>query len=752
VVEIWSNSTKKWARGEIVKYVGESEHHVVDGKVIPPISIKVEYKRGLGDYASKWVFAADFMQTVRYPEANNVVKMAASPDIQGTKDNDPQKQKKCKMDCGRHVQPGMTRNLNEYETCCKKCAKTHGDGNHDANCQGSFIDGLALNRCRIPDYGPSWSIDEMVLITQSDHMRKIELVDEEKHKLLAQKTREAIEKFGCGQDHIPRDNYDNFLTWLQYKSSCRQLGADQSAEIFTRNEGINDYLSFHAVGRIIFQLIAETYDVLYDEKKLNLKRSMFIRENSDNVKNAYKFGPAVGSGMFGTVYPVEHRVIQEKRVCKVIDLNNKGANPNPKAIKNEIRILAELDHPNVVKIYEFFVTPDNVYLIMEKCSGGELEQRIETSKATLATKGIKHHEKWIHDTIKQLLRALSFMHSHGIVHKDLKPANILYVDTSNTIKVIDFGLSHFFKPNSKEDIVAEGTPLYMAPEFFKPLIPSSMDFFKVDIWSLGTMMYEMITGSRPYDGENLDMIKLARLLLSTDPPPTPILKGGSLEMLQMCKSLLTKDPASRPTAPQALSHKWLIAMAGEETKLSPGIVQSLQHFNQQSELKKSIYFLIAHFCALPQLEQIRQLFTDLDDNNDGTLNQDALRGILVLAGMTPFEAASVVHGISRNGKTVGDSIQYTEFIAATASVRVSTKQQELLDYAFQTFDRTGRGALTVQDFAMVFGDVADSAFVALKDSFAEMDSDKTGKITKTQFQKYMKRLGVMGCGDVYSAV
>lgn len=408
--------------------------------------------------------------------------------------------------------------------------------------------------------------------------------------------------------------------------------------------------------------------------------------------------------------------------------------------------MSELDHPGVIKVYEYFDTPEALFMIMEVCAGGELLGRIKNGQKSLAQKGIEHHEKWIHDTIKQTLRALSFMHNRRVAHKDLKPENILYIDdVSNTIKVIDFGLAEWFKQSQRYSDLQCGTPLYCAPEIFA----NSPFDFRVDTWSLGVIMFYMITGNLPFLGKDLPEVK--GKVCGSDPPPTPIIKGGSSLMQDLCVTMLTKHAVSRPTAPQCLTHKWFVVMAEEETKLSPGIIQSLQNFNSQSELKKSIYFLIAHFCALPQLDQIRELFTNLDENNDGTLNQTTLRGVLIRAGLCPYEAAAVVHGISRNGNKLGDSIQYTEFIAGTASVRVSTKQPELLDFAFQNFDRSNTGALTVDDFAAVFGDVT-AKDQNISQAFAEMDTEKTGKVTKPMFHKYMKRLGKMGMGDVYSAV
>eukprot|EP00397_Hematodinium_sp_SG-2012_P005857 GEMP01005881.1.p1 GENE.GEMP01005881.1~~GEMP01005881.1.p1 ORF type:complete len:747 (+),score=79.74 GEMP01005881.1:20-2260(+) len=739
LIEIWSNSNHKYAPGTILEIAHPGSAIMDRGHPVPIGSLKVEYRGGPNNYACKWVLPQDVDRMIRHNKAEEGGKGgkkgggstgssgAARPQ---TAPSGPAGDglKLCKMNCGRYVQPGLTRMLNSYDSCCKKCAK--GRGQHDANCSGGAI---AEAKVKIRGQeGQSWTGKELQrLLNQPDSLKE--------------KTKYAIQTFGNGERdaEIRKENFKAFFEWLTYKSCSKPIDDGKMASLFSKYaSGDGQGINMSNCGKLISAHLQATFNVLYSQKKLNLRRAMFVRKNPKPVTSIYLYGKKLGEGSFGTVYLVDHLVTKEKRVCK--EIQKKNSSVPIEQILAEIKIMSELDHPNVLKVYEFFDTHDVLYMILEICAGGELLARIKK-------KGPKNEQvkiAWIHDTMKQSLRALSFMHSRRIAHKDLKPENILYTDdNSNTVKVIDFGLAEWFKQSQRYSDLQCGTPLYCAPEIFS----NSPFDFRVDIWSLGIILFYMIEGALPFMGNNLPEVK--GKVCSGDPPPVP--RCNNL-MQDLCVQMLTKNATARPTAPQCLTHKWFQAMSHQEKTLSAGIIQSLQNFNQQPELKKAVYFLVAHSCAMPQLEQIRELFTNLDETNDGTLHQATLREVLVKAGMSPHEAASIVHNMSRNANQLGAPIQYTEFISATISVRVSTHGANMLDYAFQNFDRSHKGSLTVEDFAVGFGEDAPdkrgSVDKTLQDAFNEIDADRTGKVDRHQFKQYMKKLAKMGMGNDYSTV
>ena len=159
-------------------------------------------------------------------------------------------------------------------------------------------------------------------------------------------------------------------------------------------------------------------------------------------------------------------------------------------MQSEINILRSLDHPNIVKIFEYFEDEKRYYIVQEHIQGGELFDEI-------IAKG-KFNEKDAAVLMKQLLSCISYCHSHNIVHRDLKPENVLLEASKefDQIKVIDFGTAQVFRKGEhlKETI---GTPYYIAPE-----VLANSHNEKCDIWSAGVILYILLCGYPPFNGEN----------------------------------------------------------------------------------------------------------------------------------------------------------------------------------------------------------------------------------------------------------
>lgn len=156
----------------------------------------------------------------------------------------------------------------------------------------------------------------------------------------------------------------------------------------------------------------------------------------------------------------------------------------------EVEILSQLDHPNVVKLYEIFDEGNVLYLVMELMNGGELFDRIVEKEA--------YSEKEAADTIRPIVDSIRYCHENGIIHRDLKPENLLYdsSDENGTIKISDFGLARFVQ--NELATTACGTPGYVAPE----IIEGKGYGQEVDYWSIGIILYIMLCGFPPFYDEN----------------------------------------------------------------------------------------------------------------------------------------------------------------------------------------------------------------------------------------------------------
>ena len=208
----------------------------------------------------------------------------------------------------------------------------------------------------------------------------------------------------------------------------------------------------------------------------------------------YKLEETIGSGTYGKVKLATHLQTNEKVAIKIINkkrLINKGDNER---ISNEIKILTTLDHPNILKAFEVFEDETNYYIVMERPTKGDLFNYI-CSKGRLSM----DEASFIY---YQIVNAIQYLHKNKIVHRDMKPENIMLTNDM-IVKIGDFGLSKFFKSTEIKLQTNCGSPCYSAPEVlrgnkYKPL--------PVDIWGIGIILYCMICGELPFEDENEVML------------------------------------------------------------------------------------------------------------------------------------------------------------------------------------------------------------------------------------------------------
>ncbi|KAF6345154.1 myosin light chain kinase family member 4 [Rhinolophus ferrumequinum] len=250
----------------------------------------------------------------------------------------------------------------------------------------------------------------------------------------------------------------------------------------------------------------------------------------------------LGGGRFGQVHKCEEKATGLKLAAKIIKTRGKK---DKDEVKNEITVMNQLDHVNLIQLYDAFESKNDIVLVMEYVDGGELFDRIIDDNYNLTE----------FDTIlfiKQICEGIRYMHQMYILHLDLKPENILCVNRdAKQIKIIDFGFARRYKPREKLK-VNFGTPEFLAPEVV------NYDFvsFPTDMWSVGVIAYMLLSGLSPFLGDN-DAETLNNILACRWDLEEEEFQNISEEAKEFISKLLIKEKSWRISASEALKHPWL---------------------------------------------------------------------------------------------------------------------------------------------------------------------------------------------------
>ncbi|KAF5925005.1 hypothetical protein HPG69_008681 [Diceros bicornis minor] len=250
----------------------------------------------------------------------------------------------------------------------------------------------------------------------------------------------------------------------------------------------------------------------------------------------------LGGGRFGQVHKCEEKATGLKLAAKII--KTRGVKDKDE-VKNEINVMNQLDHVNLIQLYDAFESKNDVVLVMEYVEGGELFDRVIDDSYNLT-------ELDAILFIRQICEGIRHMHKMYILHLDLKPENILCVNRdAKQIKIIDFGLARRYKPREKLK-VNFGTPEFLAPEVV------NYDFvsFPTDMWSVGVIAYMLLSGLSPFLGDN-DAETLNNILVCRWDLEDEEFQNISEEAREFISKLLIKEKSWRISASEALKHPWL---------------------------------------------------------------------------------------------------------------------------------------------------------------------------------------------------
>ena len=475
--------------------------------------------------------------------------------------------------------------------------------------------------------------------------------------------------------------------------------------------------------------------LLMAEMNLSVKQDILVIEEKGNPSKKYKPTKVLGSGSFGCVYEAKNTTFGNKVAMKVIK-KDKENELDEQEIRNEINILKQLSHPNIVKIYEFYISENHYYIITEFCKEGELFSYIKN----------KYSERQLAVLFYQVFSGLWYLHENKILHRDIKLENIMIdgkekdKSTGEELfwaKIIDFGTAKLFEKNKKEKDVV-GSSYYIAPEVLKQNYNE-----KCDTWSVGVILYMTLVGRAPFDGKDDEEI-IYRINSVDYNKNEPRLVKHSPEVRDLVSHLLDKNIEKRYSAKEALNHPWFTKFEGralfrnfEEEEVKPYINNLLKYTFNSKIQQLVIAFLVHNLPSTDSSVLILKLFRHFNKTGNCKLSKEELTN-----GLYHFKDKEEVDKIIDHLFVLldGDNdgfLEYEEFLRACID-RKQIITTTYLKYAFKFIDKEKTGTLDAQKIINAFVATPNKIIEAVfNNTLNTVDKDGDGIINFIEFQELM---------------
>ena len=466
---------------------------------------------------------------------------------------------------------------------------------------------------------------------------------------------------------------------------------------------------------------------IYDKSfldKVRLRKENLIKIQKENFTKDYEIIGDLGSGSYGSVKKVRHKKLKEIRAMKIILKKMDNS-------KTEIDIMRKISHPNIVNIFDIYEDSKKYYIMMEICEGGELFEAISEQGAFT--------EQDCAYILRQILSAVSYLHSKNIMHRDIKPENIMLTKKINKknnryeIKLIDFGTAKIFKKGKKETKFI-GTSYYIAPEVLKENYDE-----KCDVWSCGVIMYILLCGYPPFNGNsNVDIYNSIQ-------NSQPYFHGEDWkditpEAIDLLQNMLNKKPQKRYSAQNCLDHRWFNLLEAKKAavnqfgkKLQMKVINKMNDFVKENRLKQAVLqFISNQFNLKKEEEDLQTLFKEFDLKKTGEISKEIFYAKLTeLYG--EIEGKEICDKIFERLDLDGSGeISYDEFLSAMIDGK-KVLTEDRLEKAFKMFDKDGNGLLSIAEIVEVFG--GDEAY--WRRIIEEVDSNSDGEVDFNEFKMLM---------------
>jgi aurora kinase len=334
-----------------------------------------------------------------------------------------------------------------------------------------------------------------------------------------------------------------------------------------------------------------------DNRLLPINESVLKGLELETRINDFNILKELGSGAFGRVYLVEHKKTNVKYAVKALDKRNKSNLDQKAYFQREIEVMYKLNHSNIVKLYGHFEDNIYCYFLMEYIPKGNLYGLMPKDKKK------RINTKVIASIIKDIISGLYYLHNMNppIIHRDIKPENIL-LGEGLIAKITDFGWSNYIIGGIKRTTMC-GTPIYLAPEIIKEEGHNE----KVDIWCVGVLLFELVTGSLPFKGSDLDSLKKNILSLNISWP-----KDINLDAKNLIMKILKLDPDSRISFEDMLQHPFF----------TKHLKNPLQFLIKPDKEMKHIPYLISIDTPETYIAKLNNKNYNIENNKENTISSN----------------------------------------------------------------------------------------------------------------------------------
>ena len=483
---------------------------------------------------------------------------------------------------------------------------------------------------------------------------------------------------------------------------------------------------------------------IMDIKTVQIKGEMLFSETDGKPSDHYELQDKMQTGTLASICRVKNKFSGCIRSMKTIKKAFIDLQEDEKNFMKEIAILRTLDHMAILKIYEFYQDDKCFYLIMEYCNDGDLFDKIQ--------KEAPFNEYTACHVVYQILSAIVYCHSNNIVHRDIKADCILIESIENIvhngeefplfhIRLTDFSSARSF--NKKKKLTKKiGTSYFIAPEVLNRNYNE-----KCDVWSIGVLLFIMLCGKPPFWGESdkeiLEKVKTGKYDWRDDE-----WKSISQEGQAMVHELLNIKVSSRPSASEALQHKWfskyLYKHPVQRTKVED-FYRNIVSFKIDPVLffqQASLAYMVHHLAKKEDIIDIRRFYTWIDNNGDGKMEyKEIVEGFKQFLEVNEKELTRIFKYIDQ-GKT--GCIEYEEFIRACINKK-ELLTEENLKSTFILFTKTDENAtISCNDFKSILGMSSKFSDKQWDTIIKTIDKNGDGQIEFDEFKDMMGLLSNEG--------